>query len=263
MDNNTTLSAARALIAQEEAQAQQYIWEAVIATHDALTAAGFAGLPSVHVERAKAALMRAGAIDAGELPDTELHAIAVTTGTRVWSEIVGTIYKNEQITDGEGHFYICLQQHTRQADWAPGAPGLAALFRPIRDEPEDGAILDFVWGEFVPYGAQRRDPTNNKIYTPISTSGVTLYEPHYPNLVPSQYVEVTGSGSGESGGGEETGGDTPTTTYPRWADLEDNHLFNVGDHFTDYGKTYEVLRQFYKVITYRPPALNNDFYREV
>lgn len=259
--DNTTLSAARALLAVEEAQAQQYIWEAVIATHNALVAAGFTGLPDVHIERAKAALMRAGAIDAGELPDTELRAIAVTSGARVWSEIVGTIYKNEQITDGEGHFYICLQQHNRQADWAPGAPGLAALFRPIRDEPEDGTVLDFVWGEFVPYGAQRRDPQDGKIYTPISTAGSTLYEPHYPHLVPSQYVEVTGGG-GESGGGE-TGGDTPAPTYPRWADLEDNHVFNVGDHFTDYGKTYEVLRQFYKVITYRPPALNNDFYKEV
>lgn len=166
MDNNTTLSAARALIAQEEAQAQQYIWEAVIATHNALVAEGFTGLPSVHVERAKAVLMRAGAIDAGELPDTELRAIAVTTGTRIWSEIVGTIYKNEQITDGEGNFYICLQQHTKQADWAPGATGIHALFRPVRSEPEDGAILDFVWGEFVPFGVQRRDPIDNKIYTP-------------------------------------------------------------------------------------------------
>lgn len=259
--DNTTLRAARALVAQEEAQAQQYIWEAVIATHDALVAAGFAGLPSVHVERAKAALMRAGAIDAGELTDTELHAIAVTTGTRIWSEIVGTIYKNEQITDGEGNFYICLQQHTRQDDWAPGATGTHALFRPIRTEPEDGAVLDFVWGEFVPFGVKRRDPIDGKIYTPISTNGITLYEPHYPHLVPSQYVEVQGTTGGDSGG--ETGGDEPAPTYPRWADLEDNHLFNVGDHFTDYGKTYEVLRQFTKIVTYRPPALINDFYKEV
>lgn len=261
MDNNTTLSAARALIAQEEAQAQQYIWEAVIATHNALVAEGFTGLPSVHVERAKAVLMRAGAIDAGELPDTELRAIAVTTGTRIWSEIVGTIYKNEQITDGEGNFYICLQQHTKQADWAPGATGIHALFRPVRSEPEDGAILDFVWGEFVPFGVQRRDPIDNKIYTPISANGITLYEPHYPHLVPSQYVEVT-SGGGEGGGGG-TGGDTPTPTYPRWADLEENHAFAIGDHFTDYGKTYEVLRVFTKQANWRPPALLNDFYKEV
>lgn len=256
--DNTTLSATRALIAHEEAQAQQYIWEAVIATHNALVAAGFTGLPAVHVERAKAALMRAGAIDAGELTDTELRAIAVTNGARIWSEIVGTIYKNEQITDGEGNFYICLQQHTRQADWAPGATGTHALFRPIRDEPEEGTVLDFVWGEFVPFGAQRRDPIDNKIYTPISANGVTLYEPHYPHLVPSQYVEVTSGagGSGESGGGE-------TTAYPRWADLEDNHTFAVGDHFTDYGKTYEVLRVFTKQASWRPPTLNGDYYQEV
>ena len=256
--DNTTLSAARALLAVEEAQAQQYIWEAVIATHNALVAAGFTGLPDVHIERAKAALMRAGAIDAGELPDTELRAIAVTSGARVWSEIVGTIYKNEQITDGEGHFYICLQQHNRQADWAPGATGTHALFRPIRDEPEEGTVLDFVWGEFVPFGVQRRDPIDNKIYTPISANGVTLYEPHYPHLVPSQYMEVQATG-----GGSESGGDTPATSYPRWADLEDNHPFTAGDHFTDYGKTYEVLRVFTKQANWRPPALIDDFYKEV
>lgn len=255
--DNTTLSAARALIAHEEAQAQQYIWEAVIATHNALVAAGFAGLPSVNIERAKAALMRAGAIDAGELPDTELHAIAVTNGTRIWSEIVGTIYKNEQITDGEGNFYICLQQHNRQDDWEPGEVGTQTLFRPIRDEPKEGTVLDFMWGEFVPFGVNRRDPIDNKTYTPISTNGITLYEPHYPHLVPSQYVEVQGAAGGDAGGG------TQDPAYPRWADLEDNHSFTVGDHFTDYAKTYEVLRVFTKQAGWRPPALLNDYYKEV
>ena len=92
--------------------------------------------------------------------------------------------------------------------------------------------------------------------------------PHYPSLVPSQYKEYTESGSetgGEDSGGS-TGGDTggsETTTYPKWSELEDGHVFNVGDYFTDYAKTYHVLRQFTKQANWRPPALTGDFYEEV
>ena len=68
----------------------------------------------------------------------------------------------------------------------------------------------------------------------------------------------------DSGG--STGGDTggsETTTYPKWSELEDGHVFNVGDYFTDYAKTYHVLRQFTKQANWRPPALTGDFYEEV
>ena len=65
-----------------------------------------------------------------------------------------------------------------------------------------------------------------------------------------------GSTGGDTGGSE-------TTAYPKWSELEDNHVFNVGDYFTDYGKTYHVLRQFQKISSYRPPALSGDFYEEV
>lgn len=54
------LTAARELNKQEEAQQQLHLWAAILATHDALIAGGLTGLPAVHVERAKAALLRAG-----------------------------------------------------------------------------------------------------------------------------------------------------------------------------------------------------------
>jgi len=54
---------------------------------------------------------------------------------------------------------------------------------------------------------------------------------------------------------------TSDDTVLRWADLEDGHTFNVGDRFSDDGKTYEVLRQFFKADSYRPPALIGDFYQ--
>ena len=60
---------------------------------------------------------------------------------------------------------------------------------------------------------------------------------------------------------DSSGGDGGDDTVPRWADLEDGHTFNVGDRFSDDGKTYEVLRQFFKADSYRPPALIGDFYQ--
>lgn len=247
MDNTINLKAARALVARENASTQLFLWEAVLATHDALVAAGFPGLPDVHLERAKAVLLRAGKSDAGDFTDTELRAISVTGGARLWSEIVGTIYKNEPVIDDMGVFYVCLQQHIKQALYAPGTEGGRTLFRPVREEPKGDEVLDFMWGERVPYGAKRRDPMDGLVYTPINPQGVTLYEPHYPHLVPSEYkvVAVSEPGSGP----------------PRWADLEDNHLFNVGDEFTDYSKTYVVLRTFTKQTDRRPPALIDDYYR--
>ena len=56
------LTAARELNKQEEAQQQLHLWAAILAAHDALIAGGLTGLPAVHVERAKAALLRAGEI---------------------------------------------------------------------------------------------------------------------------------------------------------------------------------------------------------
>lgn len=247
------LTAARELNKQEEAQQQLHLWAAILATHDALIAGGLTGLPAVHVERAKAALLRAGDKDAGDYTDTELRAIIVTSGARVWSEIDDgdPIFRNEAVVGSNGDLYITTQQHYKRSDLLPGSTAARTLFRLLRTEPEDSTVLDFVWGELVPYGVKRRDPQDGKVYTPIHEQGVTLYEPHYPHLVPSEYKLVEDS----------SGGDGGDDTVPRWADLEDGHTFNVGDRFSDYGKTYEVLRQFFKADSYRPPALIGDFYQ--
>ena len=50
---------------------------------------------------------------------------------------------------------------------------------------------------------------------------------------------------------------------PDWDDLEDNHLFNIGDRFTCDGQLYEVRRQFNKQEGWRPPALSGDYYQPV
>lgn len=256
------LTAARELNKQEEAQQQLHLWAAILATHDALIAGGLTGLPAVHVERAKAALLRAGDKDAGDYTDTELRTITVTSGARVWSEIDDgdPIFRNEAVVGSNGDLYITTQQHYKRSDLLPGSTAARTLFRLLRTEPEDSTVLDFVWGELVPYGVKRRDPQDGKVYTPIHEQGVTLYEPHYPHLVPSEYKLY------EDGGEEPEPGPEPEPEpgdVPDWDDLEEGHTFAVGDHFTHDGTEYEVLRAFNKQENWAPPALLNDYYKEV
>ena len=165
---------------------------------------------------------------------------------------MGTIFQNEPIVGEAGEIYIALQMHEAQAGWGPGTEGGRTLFRLLRKEPEEtGVYLDFAWGERVPYGAVRRDPEDGNLYTPIHEGGVTLYEPHFPHLVPSEYTLYTPPEPEEPGGADA------------WESLEDNHAFAVGDHFTYDGVEYEVLRAFSKQAGWAPPALLNDFYKAV
>jgi len=255
-DISNSLEYGRTLRRQEKAREESDLWAAILALSAALEAAGIA-VPEIHTQKAQEALLRAEVIDAGELPDTALAAIATVGNARLWAPAMGQIFRNEPIIAADGSTYICTQPHLAQAGWEPGTEGGRTLFRLVRSEPESG-YLDFARGEHVPYGSVRRDPTDGKLYTPIHPEGITLYEPHYPNLVPSQYTEYTAQTEPEQPGGAEE-----PATYPKWSELPDRHTFNVGDYFTDYSKTYHVLRQFNKQSNWRPPALLNDFYEEV
>lgn len=252
------LEEARAYNKQEKSTETSELWSAILATHEALLALGGTGLPELHVNRAKANLIRAGEATSGDFTDDDLKQIAASDGTRVWSATMGTVFKDEPIVH-DGELYICLQQHRAQAGWAPGTIGGRTLFRLLRSEPEEpGVYLDFELGEHVPYGAVRRDPIDDNLYTPIKEAGVTLYEPHYPHLVPSEYKLYED--------GEEIPEPEPEpepSGAPDWNDLEANHPFAVGDHFTYNGTEYEVLRAFSKLDHWAPPALLNDYYKAV
>ena len=114
--------------------------------------------------------------------------MAAADGVRIWSADIGTIYKGEPIVGLDQQIYICKKTHQSRSDFEPGSEGSRSMFRVLRHEPvEIGVYLDFVWCEHVPYGAVRRDPVDGKLYTPIDESGVTLYEPNYPHLVPVSY----------------------------------------------------------------------------
>ena len=262
MGNIPSLEHLRALQKTERAKENYELWQAVIACHEAILALGGEGIPTEHLRRAQANVLRAGEAQSGDLPDTVLLEVATVGGSRAWEPSMGQVYINETVFMPDGTFYICRQPHTAQANWAPGTEGGRNLFRIIRSEPpvEDGeerTYLDFVWGELVPYGAVRRDPEDGNLYTPIKEAGVTLYEPHFPHLVPSEYTIFTPPASGG-----ETGGEEPAA-HPKWSEVADGYVFKVGTYFTDYAKTYHVLREFAKQSNWRPPALLNDFYEEV
>lgn len=247
-----TLEEARAYNRHEKSVETADIWAAILEVHKAL-AAGSRGLSDSVVAKAKANLIRAGVLASGEFTDEELEGMATADGVREWSPDMGTVFANEPVIGPDRETYICTQQHRAQADWAPGTIGGRTLFRLLRKEPEDpGEYLEFQWGEHVPYGAVRRDPTDGKLYTPRKEAGVTLYEPHYPHLVPSEYALY-----------DEPGPEPGPSEAPDWDDLEANHLFNVGDRFTCDGQLYEVRRQFNKQDGWRPPALSGDFYQPV
>lgn len=250
-----TLEEARAYAKQERSVETQEIWEAILAIHKALVLMGSAGLPERIVSIAGANLVRSGAVESGDFTDEQLSSMATADGVRVWEANMGMIFKDEPVIGPDQELYICQQQHQAQAGWAPGSEGGRTLFRLLRKEPEEpGTYLEFAWGENVPYGAVRRDPIDGKLYTPIKEAGVTLYEPHYPHLVPSEYKLY------------EDGGEIPEpepSSAPDWNDLEANHPFAVGDHFTYNGTEYEVLRAFSKLDHWAPPALLNDYYRVV
>lgn len=250
-----TLEEARAYAKQERSVETQEIWEAILAIHKALVLMGSAGLPERIVSIAGANLVRSGAVESGDFTDEQLSSMATADGVRVWEANMGMIFKDEPVIGPDQELYICQQQHQAQAGWAPGSEGGRTLFRLLRKEPEEpGTYLEFAWGENVPYGAVRRDPIDGKLYTPIKEAGVTLYEPHYPHLVPSEYKLY------------KDGGEIPEpepSSAPDWNDLEANHPFAVGDHFTYNGTEYEVLRVFSKLDHWAPPALLNDYYKAV
>lgn len=64
---------------------------------------------------------------------------------------------------------------------------------------------------------------------------------------------------------EETDPEEPVepSQYPAWEEMTTGTALHVGDFFTYQGKTYEVLRDMTVTPGWEPPALLDDFYREV
>ena len=78
-----SLDEARAYQKQEKSVDTYELWAAILATHDALVEMGGPGLPELHVNRARANLIRAGQVESGDYTDAELKIIAAADGTRI------------------------------------------------------------------------------------------------------------------------------------------------------------------------------------
>ena len=255
------LDEARAFQRQALSRDNADLWGAVLDVHHALTANGGQGLPEATVSKARANLVRAGVLPAGDFTDEELSQMATTDGVREWAPDIGTLFANEPVIGPDRETYIVLSQHQAQEGWAPGSEGGRTLFRLLRKEPEgEGEYLTFAWGEHVPFGAVRRDPEDGLLYTPIHQGGVTLYEPHFPHLVPSEYALFD---EPDPAPGPEPGPYPDPVAVPDWDDLPANYSFNVGERFTCDGQLYEVRRLFDRLDHWRPPALSGDFYQPV
>lgn len=254
-----SLDEARAYQKQEISALTSDLWEAILEADKALKAGGLQGLPAAVISKANANLVRAGVLSGGSFTDEELSQMATADGVRTWEPDMGTLFPNEPVIGPDGETYITLTQHQTQAGWAPGFEGGRTLFRLLRKEPEAcGEYLTFQWGERVPFGAVRLDPEDGKLYTPIHECGVTLYEPHFPHLVPSEYALYD-----DPAGGSDPGPEPSPGGVDDWDGLEANHLFAVGDRFTCDGQLYEVRRVFNKQEGWRPPVLSGDFYQPV
>ena len=171
-------------------------------------------------------------------------------------------YNLGDIRTSQDWLFVCIQAHTVH-------PGQEVTHRP--------ETFRAAWGIF--HGTTKE--TARPFLRPLGVSGMYRQNDCYywiPNGHVYQAINDVPTGHNHTelpsawrdlgrrdgtGGGGDGGGGEPTPTYPRWADLPDGHMFNVGDRFTDYGKTYEVLRQFQRFAHFRPPALLNDFYREI
>ena len=117
-----SLDEARAYQKQEKSVDTYELWAAILATHDALVEMGGPGLPELHVNRARANLIRAGQVESGDYTDAELKIIAAADGTRIWSATMGTIFKDEPIVGPDSELL-----HLHHA--APGAGGLGTWNR--------------------------------------------------------------------------------------------------------------------------------------
>ena len=115
---------ARAYNKQEKSTETSELWSAILATHEALLALGGTGLPELHVNRAKANLIRAGEATSGDFTDDDLKQIAASDGTRVWSATMGTVFKDEPIVhDGSS---TSASSSTGRRPGGPLAPSEAA-----------------------------------------------------------------------------------------------------------------------------------------
>ena len=163
----------------------------------------------------------------------------------------GTVFKWGLNDDGETQLWSFISAYTPQEIYTPDVDishykkvGVTDDGYPVWTQPL-GATDAYKIGDIVSHNGQlwkctQGDGSGLNIWEP----GVFGWEVYSPEPTPEPEPE-------------------PTPTYPAWEDMEVGTALHVGDFFTYQGKTYEVLREMTVTPGWEPPALLNDYYKEV
>lgn len=173
---------------------------------------------------------------------------------------VGKIISYGKEPLGDPQLYKVAQAHTSQADWTPDKT--PALYTPFGLTPEGYTKWRQPTGKHDAYDIGDIVDYNGELY--ICTQGdgagkntwppdVFGWEPYTPEDPEPEEPDPEPEPEPEPG----------PSDIPAWEDVADGYAFAVGSRFTYAGKTYEVLRALTKTPGWEPPALLNDFYREV
>lgn len=190
-----------------------------------------------------------------EIMADESKMMEVASLFHTWEELLatkkeypaGTVFKWGLNADGETQLWSFISAYTPQEIYTPDVDishykkvGMTDDGYPVWTQPL-GATDAYKIGDIVSHNGQlwkctQGDGAGLNIWEP----GVFGWEVYSPEPTPE-----------------------PTPTYPAWEDMEVGTALHVGDFFTYQGTTYEVLREMTVTPGWEPPALIDNFYKEV
>ena len=198
----------------------------------------------------------------------ESKMMEVASLFHTWEELLatkkeypaGTVFKWGLNDDGETQLWSFISAYTPQEIYTPDVDishykkvGVTDGGYPVWTQPL-GATDAYKIGDIVSHNGQlwkctQGDGAGLNVWEP-GVFGWEVYTDDTPTVDPEPDPEPTPEPE-------------PSPTYPAWEDMAVGTALHVGDFFTYQGKTYEVLREMSVVPGWEPPALLNDFYKEV
>lgn len=203
-----------------------------------------------------------------EIMADESKMMEVASLFHTWEELLatkkeypaGTVFKWGLNSDGETQLWSFISAYTPQEIYTPDVDishykkvGITDDGYPLWTQPL-GATDAYKIGDIVSHNGQlwqctQGDGAGLNVWEP-GVYGWEVYSGDTPPVDPEPDPDPTPDPE-------------PTPTYPAWEDMEVGTPLHVGDFFTFRGKAYETLREMSVVPGWEPPALLNDFYKEV
>lgn len=195
--------------------------------------------------------------------EDRLHVTALYDDWTTGKYEVGDIYNTHaggSLGEEWEQTWECFQAYDNDTypDIVPGNSAWYTFNRPLHGKSVETAR------PFVPVQGAH-DMYRSSEYM-IFTDGKTYHCLQDTAYSPTDYAaawEVYGETTATEPTPEPTPDTDPSPAYPAWEDMEVGTALHVGDFFTYQGTTYEVLREMTVTPGWEPPALLNDFYKEV